>query len=508
MTLTMPSPIKDKNSGIFYLRVRVPADLTRLTGKAEVSKSLRTREPAEAKERFAAEYAKIQKLWASLRAKPEPLPLKKIVALSGRVYFRTMEMLENEPGEPAIWNRVLHLSKQAEATEDGMEKWYGEGVDEILAEEGIAVDKPTRARLLSEVHRSWTQAASQQLKRAEGDFTPDPLALRFPDWEPVNAPKVTSEGPTLSSLFERWKKDHLSNGKAPATVDDFAQKKDALVEYLGHEDVSRIKPKDIADWCDYLRDEKGLKPKTISRKYLAAIRAILRLARSKFLIESDPSKDVSVKVPKSVSERSKGFTDDEAKRILRHANQALNDGTRATRKNKLACRWIPWICAYTGARAGEVAQLRKQDLRNDGDIHWLLITPDAGSVKARRYRTVPLHPHLVEIGLVDFINSASEGHLFHDGGKTPKDAFRLSQNARDKVGDWVRHKVDITDPRIQPSHAWRHRFKTQARNADVDVVYQDAICGHAGRTAGEDYGDYPIETLWREICKLPRIVLD
>ncbi|WP_411353652.1 DUF6538 domain-containing protein [Ruegeria conchae] len=53
----MPSPIKDKNSGIFYLRVRVPADLTRLTGKAEVSKSLRTREPAEAKERFAAEGA-------------------------------------------------------------------------------------------------------------------------------------------------------------------------------------------------------------------------------------------------------------------------------------------------------------------------------------------------------------------------------------------------------------------------------------------------------------------
>lgn len=250
--------------------------------------------------------------------------------MSGRVYFRTIEMLENEPGEPAIWNRVLHLSKQAEATEDGMEKWYGEGIDEILADEGIAVVKPTRARLPREVHRSWTQAASQQLKRAEGDFTPGPLALRFPDWEPVNAPKVTSEGPTLSSLFERWEKDHLSNGKAPATVDDFAQKKDALVEYLGHEDVSRTKPKDIADWCDYLRDEKGLKPKTISRKYLAAIRAILRSARSKFLIENDPSADVSVKVPKPVAERSKGFTDDEAKRILRHANEALKDDTRAT----------------------------------------------------------------------------------------------------------------------------------------------------------------------------------
>ncbi|WP_171206178.1 DUF6538 domain-containing protein [Ruegeria sp. HKCCA0235A] len=102
MTLAMPTPVKDKKSGIYYVRVRVPADLKGIVGRAEVSKSLRTRDPSEAKERFAAEYRKIQKRWASFRAKPEPLPLKKIVALSGRVYFHLMEMLENEPGEPAI----------------------------------------------------------------------------------------------------------------------------------------------------------------------------------------------------------------------------------------------------------------------------------------------------------------------------------------------------------------------------------------------------------------------
>lgn len=508
MTLTMPSPTKDKNSGIFYLRVRVPADLTRLTGKAEVTKSLRTREPAEAKERFAVEYAKLQKRWASLRARPEPLPLKNIVALSGRVYFRLMETLELEPGEPEIWQRLLSLSEQAEAVEDGLEKWYGEAANEVLAEEGIAIDTASRTRLLREIHKAWTQAANQQMKRAEGDFTPDQQANRFPKWEPTGAPQNANQGPTLTSLFERWKKDHLSNGKAPATVNDFAQKKDALVAYLGHEEVAKIKPKDIADWCDYLRDEKGLKPKTIGPKYLAAIKAILRLARSKFLIEIDPSEGVSVKAPKPIAARSKGFTDDEAKRILQRANEALIEDTRATRMNKLACRWIPWICAYTGARAGEIAQLRQQDLKTTGSIHWLLITPDAGSVKARRYRTVPLHPHLLETGLADFINSAGSGYLFHDGGKTPEDSFRLSQNARDKVGDWVRNKVGISDPRIQPSHAWRHRFKTQARNADVDIAYQNAICGHASGSVGDEYGDYPIETLYREICKIPRIRLD
>lgn len=81
MALIMPKPIKDKDSGIYHLRVRVPADLKATFKKKEVSKSLRTRDPKEAKERFAAEYAAVQRHWAALRAKPEPLTLKRIVGL-------------------------------------------------------------------------------------------------------------------------------------------------------------------------------------------------------------------------------------------------------------------------------------------------------------------------------------------------------------------------------------------------------------------------------------------
>ena len=80
-----------------------PADLTASFGRAEVPKSLRTRETAEAKERFATEYAAIQRRWAALRAKPEPLPLKQIVSLAGRVYQRLTATLEDEPGESPIW---------------------------------------------------------------------------------------------------------------------------------------------------------------------------------------------------------------------------------------------------------------------------------------------------------------------------------------------------------------------------------------------------------------------
>ena len=106
MSISMPHPVKDIKSRIYYLRVRVPADLVGTFGRREVSKSLRTREPAEAKERFAVEYAAVQKRWAALRATPQTLPLKQIVSLAGRVYQRLMVALDDEPGEPEIWEQV------------------------------------------------------------------------------------------------------------------------------------------------------------------------------------------------------------------------------------------------------------------------------------------------------------------------------------------------------------------------------------------------------------------
>lgn len=119
-------------------------------------------------------------------------------------------------------------------------------IDAILDEEGIAIDATTRTRMLQEVHKAWTQAAEQQLKRAEGDFSPDPQAARLPSPAASQPSQRSGSGPALSAIFDGWKKDHLSNGKSPRTVDDFAQKKDALVNFFGHEDPQRIPGEEAA----------------------------------------------------------------------------------------------------------------------------------------------------------------------------------------------------------------------------------------------------------------------
>jgi len=51
MSLAMARPWKHPNSGVFWLRRRVPDDLRQLIGKREEKRSLGTRNPEEAQRR-------------------------------------------------------------------------------------------------------------------------------------------------------------------------------------------------------------------------------------------------------------------------------------------------------------------------------------------------------------------------------------------------------------------------------------------------------------------------
>ncbi|MDH2327506.1 hypothetical protein QCN27_11580 [Cereibacter sp. SYSU M97828] len=138
----------------------------------------------------------------------------------------------------------------------------------------------------------------------------------------------------------------------------------------------------------------------------------------------------------------------------------------------------------------------------------LRITPEAGSVKTGRYRVVPMHPQLVEMGLPEMIRSLPDGPIFYSTapirGK-PANPVERAQSAGAKVGQWVRKVVGITDPDVQPSHAWRHRFKTIAREAGIDVEIRDAIQGHEDGRAASDYGEVTIRAMRDAIRRLEPI---
>ncbi len=157
--------------------------------------------------------------------------------------------------------------------------------------------------------------------------------------------------------------------------------------------------------------------------------------------------------------------------------------------------------AYTGARVGEIVQLRKQDVQRAGD-HWLIeITPDAGTVKSAQFRRVPLHPHLVELGFIDMVTARPDGHLFLEPNKETGDVLGPLKGAINRVTAFSRSLVP--DKEVSPNHGWRHLFVFNARRVGMDLEIRDMILGHAGKTvAAREYGGPA--GLYREICKLPR----
>ena len=84
-------------------------------------------------------------------------------------------------------------------------------------------------------------------------------------------------------------------------------------------------------------------------------------------LPSDPVTGITIKLGKQARLRGKGFTDAEAKAILSAALRLTRGGETAG--TFAAKRWVPWLAAYTGARVGELAQLRKQGVTREGD-HW------------------------------------------------------------------------------------------------------------------------------------------
>ena len=267
MILAMSRPHKNPKTGMYYFRQKVPADLRELAGKTEVVRSLGTKDPAIAKALHGEDVAKQAKIWQAMRAVPSALPHRQIMALVGRYRMTLDESLEDEPGEPAIWEQVLRLEAQYGADPVSLERWAGTTADTLLREAGLAADAYSRTRLIEAMHRAQMEWAAFQYRRAGGDYTPDPSASRFPKWPAADAPEAAlqkgqSGGETLTSLFALWETHHLQDGKAARTVGDFRHKVDSLRAYLGHDDASRVTGLAVDQWCDHLRASK-LSAKTV-----------------------------------------------------------------------------------------------------------------------------------------------------------------------------------------------------------------------------------------------------
>ncbi|SEJ33076.1 hypothetical protein SAMN05216201_10770 [Pseudomonas linyingensis] len=167
--------------------------------------------------------------------------------------------------------------------------------------------------------------------------------------------------------------------------------------------------------------------------------------------------------------------------------------------------WLPLVAYFTGARTNEIAQLDTSDIREVEGIPCFDFCPDdpkafeAKRVKTEEARQVPIHPRLIELGFLDYVEDQRadrQKKLFGDGlAYLPPREEDLDHN---KEG-WAKSaskffnetpKGYLVEIGVHEAYdgkslySFRHTLETNLRDArregkNAPQVVIDAITGHA-----------------------------
>lgn len=534
MVLNMSRPVRHPKTGIFWLRKRVPVDVEKRFGRKIVTKSLGTRDPEEAKRAHSEALLELEGRWAALRRGSTPITDREAHFFAQEIGARWLADHRDNPSEQFLWHPEIYYGiwshyplpeKEAQPGIPGsmpIENVFWKAMRNlcfreartILATNGFDADILSLLKTAKAVGAALQKASLELQQQERGEFAPgdepqeSEFNSRISSAQTHSASSLMGHpGPitTLSGLIDGWWKESKAAGRKPSTYESYRNTFASFIRYLGHDNATQVSAQNVIGFKDHRlstpspKTGKVASAKTVKDSDLSALKAVFDWAVRNGHRRNNPAANITIKLAKPQRLRSKGFTDSEAKAILAAAFNLQPGGEQP--KTFAAKRWIPWLSAFTGARVGELAQLRKQDvIQRDG--RWIIrITPEAGTVKTNEAREVPIHQQIVELGFPAYVSAAKEGHLFlnNGAGGDPLGPLRGLKNRLAAFGRSI-----VLDPAVAPNHGWRHRFKTIGMEAGIPPRILDAIQGQAPRSVADTYGEVTIATMAAELAKLPR----
>jgi integrase len=268
----MASPLL--RGSVYWFRKGVPDDLRTILKKTEEKFSLRTRDPAEAKVRFAKALAEVEERWARLRQGEVQLTHKQSLAIAGQIYREMVAEQEEDPkasfGDHAFDGLMLEkkdvkfipitknqalvdmvLGKMRERHEN-----HNVGrIDAFLLREGYRLHPDSRQKLRRQVDEAIYAARGKLNKMAfQGDYSPDPEAEKFPAYvSPCITPKSEQPNdiPLLWVAINEWiaektrasgKKKRAAWSKGTAGSYELAARR--FLELVGDRPLSEYKKRD------------------------------------------------------------------------------------------------------------------------------------------------------------------------------------------------------------------------------------------------------------------------
>jgi integrase len=342
----------------------------------------------------------------------------------------------------------------------------------FLRSRGINAEpgSPSFRRLCGSIREAMVQRERNLLIRFSA--APGLLNPRFADISVAAASPKPSV--TFQELLARFR-HHQQNPRSLKTVRKRTAQDRTLCDILGADTpIDKI-----------VRDDARRVQETVSQRrtaatantYLAALTAVMKFAVDEGLLASSPAS--GLKLPSegiSASELRLPFTDSELKRMF----SSVMPGADVYPSR----RWLPVLGLYTGARLGELANLRRNDIVNIDGITAISIH---GQLKtAASKRIVPVHPELQRLGFIDFVNEVKPDARLFVELKMSADGY-LSEQFSKLFGQHLRN-LGINIPRRRSFHSFRHNFRKALAEADIAVETVNQLCGWSGKSMSSRYG--------------------
>lgn len=392
-----------------------------------------------------------------------------------------------------------------ELTEEGGGQRATEIASKIAREAGFNSAGGALARLVQRARIASTETWARRLVSDYGARPGDPLfasALEATQ-RPPESLSDTSTSLTLSGLISAYKAAKWEELK-PSTKDTYQRVFDSLVAVLGAnvkvDEIDRQKARQFFDAMKavpkgYGRGKKWervtlqqaiavakreklatLSPKTVNSNYMGASATLFGWAEVEGLIAKNPFKSLRVKDPVAAKDKRDAFTLSQLATLFGGEPWASGDTSPSGHPSRY---WLPLIALFQGMRRGEIAQLETAAFRLEDGVNVMDVRGDLKNANA--YRTLPIHPELIRLGLLEHVKSRKdlgEARLFDSGANA---AGKWGDNAGDWFGRLVR-SYKFEGKRLG-LHSLRHSFEDALRRAGLHGTPIGAAL--AGRKGGD-----------------------
>lgn len=509
----MPTLWRDPDSGIYYSNFRIPSDLVSHYNKTHILKSLRTKNKQEAEEENGKRWLHCKSEWRELRQR------------------RSLNAPLSEEFIPYLIEEWLHDTLRADEegrimgavprTREGMGEVYYGMIDELaegsltgkhpdfliraaaafLDEKGIGYDSRSLvfAKFVEELSPRYARYLNTLASRDEGQKVSTPASPRqqliplsqlvreFIESRPKSKSTALTKDAACMTKFLEIVGDKPMASLRQQDIREFFQ----IAQRLPSQRGGPKKPEGVT-WREWAGNAVTMSPDTFKNNYLAPVRHFLKWAKSTYHDQGFPV-GLTTDAIEYQGTRERGEDKQRAFRFEELQRLFLGEEMRgfASDPDQAERYWLPLLGLHTGARINELCQINpSEDWITPDGIHCLHITTEteAGedvtkSIKTGTPRIVPIHPKLIELGFLDYLERTKAtgiGRLFP--------AFKPKMgNAGDRAREWFASLIvkttlrdDTPFAKITGFHAFRHTLITYAANHDDPSMEAaiDQITGH------------------------------